>query len=76
MSDYRIVFNAHTDHYRIERRSLWGGSFLTDRRGREYLTFADYEAARHHLCGRLKRRADTHRRWRVLDPCRCPRAAD
>ena len=76
MPDYRIVFNEHSGQYRIERRSLWGWSFLTDGGGREYLTFADYEAARRHLCRRLKRRVHTHRRWRVLDLCRCPRTVD
>ena len=76
MPDYRIVFNERTVQYRIERRRLWGWSFVMDDQGRDYLTFADYQAACRHLCALRDRRGDTHRRWRVLEPCHCPNSLE
>ena len=76
MSDYRIVFNERSGEYRIERRSLLGWMFVMDERGRKYLTFADYDAARRHLCRNLDMRSESRRRWRVLDPCGCSHLSD
>lgn len=71
MSDFRIVHNPQTGEYRIERRGLFGWSFLMDRQRQEYLSFGDFEAARSHLCGLRRRDAQPHRRWRILDLCGC-----
>lgn len=76
MSDYRIVFNERSGEYRIERRLLWGWSFVMADEGHDYLTFDDYDAARRYLCRHLYRRKESRRRWRVLDPCRCSHPAD
>ena len=34
MTDYRIVFNVQTARYRIERRRLWGWTFVMTDDGR------------------------------------------
>ena len=76
MTDYRIVFNVQTARYRIERRRLWGWTFVMTDDGRDYLGFDRYVDAREHLCRRLRRSDDAQRRWRVVDPCGCEQAVE
>ena len=75
MSGFRIVFNEQTRRYRIEQRRWWGWDFVRDEAG-EYATFDDCEQARRHLCLELPARRGRFRRWRVLDLCHRPCAAD
>lgn len=72
MSEFRIVFNEYSRRYRIERRGLFGWSFVIDDSGRDYATFASYEEARRFACRSRRRPARADRRWRVVDPCSRP----
>jgi hypothetical protein len=71
MTDVRIVHNEAAGLYRIERRGLFGWSFVTDRSGHDYLTFESYEAAQRYACRYCPDRRDAGRRWKVIDWCRC-----
>jgi len=65
---YRIVHNPLTDRYRVEKRGLFGWSFVTERKTGAYLDFDNAGAA----CRWIRDRAgndDIHRRWRVVSNC-------
>jgi hypothetical protein len=68
--DYRIVFNAQTSRYRVERRRLWDWAFVMDESGEDYATFATYGDARRFLCARRNAASTSKRRWQVVDSCR------
>ncbi|MCB1802671.1 MAG: hypothetical protein KDI82_13350 [Gammaproteobacteria bacterium] len=74
MSDYRIVFNEHTEKYRVERRGLFGWQFVMDQSGTDYLTFDSRETAQQYVCATRQVGAgrQSQRRWQVVDTCCAP----
>ena len=69
MSDYRIVFNAQTARYRVERRRLWDWAFVMDELGEDYVTFDSYDDAQRFICARRSSESSPDRRWQVVDTC-------
>ena len=66
---YRIVHNAQTDSYRIEKRGFLGWNFVPDRATGDYLQFDDLEAACRWVTKASRRGAEAPRRWRVVSAC-------
>jgi hypothetical protein len=69
MDNLRIVHNARTGKFRIERRRLWGWSFIMNDAGDDYLTFEKFDDAQDHLCARNRPSPAGDRRWEVVPAC-------
>ena len=66
---YRIVHNALTDSYRIEKLGFFGWSFVIDRRTGDYLQFDILDPAREWVEDARAKRSNRARRWKVVDEC-------
>lgn len=69
--NWRVVYNAQTERYRIELRRWWGWDFVANQTTGAYVAFDDYAAAGDWACRRLVRKDRHSRRWRALSICDC-----
>lgn len=65
---YRIVHNAVTGLYRVEKRGLLGWDFVTDPATRDYLSFGELQSAKRWVRDHTAAATDA-RRWRVVTDC-------
>ena len=67
---HRIVHNAQTDTYRIEKRSFFGWNFVAEQDTGNYLQFDDLQSAQQWLANACTTgRNQAARRWRVVTAC-------
>ncbi len=65
---YRIVHNEQTGSYRVERRGVFGWSFVMDPNRNDYRAFDSFESA----CRWIQRKSgpdNATRRWKVVSDC-------
>ena len=66
---YRIVHNALTDSYRVEKRGFFGWSFVIAQGTGDYLQFDDLDSARKWVANVQVKNDDRTRRWKVVTEC-------
>ena len=65
---YRIVYNTQTDAYRVEKRGVFGWSFVMRPDRNDYRDFDSFESA----CRWIQRKsepANSTRRWKIVSDC-------
>ena len=63
----RIVYNAFTRRYRIERKRWWGWSFVTEPGSGSYLGFDSLDSAQQWVKDCFASLEKPSRRWEVVD---------
>ncbi len=66
---YRIVHNALTKSYRVEKLGFFGWSFVIEQGTGDYLQFDDLDAVRKWVADARAKRNDSARRWKVVTEC-------
>jgi len=66
---YRIVHNAQTNSYRVEKRGWLGWAFVSDPQTGDYLGFVDIDQACRWVRKQVRRSNADSRRWRIVSDC-------